>query len=1158
MRRIFQLITRIAFVAPVLVSAALCGAQGITTGSISGTVQDPSSAVVAGATVTATQKSTNSAFRTTTSATGTFLIPGLPVDDYTVTVDAAGFTSLKVDDVTVRAGSTSPLGLMSLKVGTASEGVTVEASTVLLQPDTVLISQEFNSEKTENLPIGNGFDIVALLTPGVAPSGGNQFTNTNGAEFTTNGVRDRNNNFQLDGQANNDTSIGGPNVFFGNADALAEVQVITAESAEYGRNSGAVVNYITKAGSNQFHGSGFEFYNGSWADSLANQDKSEVFGYCAPGVSPSTGCIQPQIPRYVDNRWGGTVGGPIKRDKLWFFGAGNWEHQRTGANPTSSAPLVTPTPNGISQLQAAFPNNSAVGALSSIGPASVKAGTLSFGTPITQDVLGVPIEFATARRTFSSPFNDTEGMGRVDYQLSKKDRVFGRYIYQKSFYYDYNYFGATEGVTGTFVNVGGVSHFVGVDWSHTFNDRLINQARYSYAHTTSEFGGGGFPNCTDANILNGCPTRFSFNDSTDLAIGQLNSFWPQGRIVESQQFQDNATLQLGRHSIKYGGEFNHFPETDFGVPYLNGYFFFASFNDFIQSNPALTLYADGNSTYPLTYNAGAAYFQDDIKVTPTLTISAGLRYELQSQPINGLHDLTVKRESNPSTALWDTTLPLNLRTVQSLPMAKHNFGPVVGFAWQPLTKGQNATVIRGGFHIGYDSTFNNPFANIAQSTPTVNLAVLQTCSSCIPSDGSAASLRTLINPQVPLGGNPGERSQSNTDPHLYNPYTEQWSLGVQQAITRYMVGEVRYLGNHGVGLLENRIGNPALGPLIAAGYQNVIPAGLTPCTDPNSPGSSAGFADCNRTDLVTLGNTGYSNYNGMQSRLSIEHWHGVTAGVSYTWSKNIDNISEIYATLGGGNTTNYSQSPFDLNHAERGVSGLDYPNVASVYMLFEVPTLSKQNGLMHTLLDGWQVNPVWRYVSGQPYTVIENATPAFNFTNEAAPNRLLCDPTQTSGSTTCRPIITSRHAPIDSVGQCTDPSASDCGLVNYYTGAPVSKQDVHWIVNDDLSAAYFGTPFAGGGRNQQRGQTINNANLAVLKDFKFHDRFTVETRATAYNVLNRQYRGVPQPNVDNGNFPDVGGSFGNTIYNTNSGGQTNSVFSGIDRRRIELGAKIRF
>ena len=1157
MRACSPLIPKVALIAT-FAYASLCSGQGIVTGSISGTVQDPSAAVVEGAAVTATQNATNSPFKTSTGSAGTFQIPGLPVGLYTVTVEASGFAPLRVDNVVVQAGTSSPLGQLTMKVGTSAAEVTVEASTALLQPDTVQISAEFDSQKTQDLPIGNGFDFVALLTPGVAPSGGNIFTNNNGAEFSTNGVRDRNNNFQLDGQANNDTNIGGPNVFFGNADAIAEVQVITAESAEYGRNSGAVVNYITKSGTNQFHGSGYEFYNGNWADSLANQEKSQVFGYCAPGVSPSTGCFAPSIPRYVDNRWGGTVGGPIKKDKLWFFGSGNWEHTRTGAQPSSSAPLVTPTPNGITQLQAAFPNNAAVGALAAVGPAAVKAGTLAFGTPTTVDVLGSPIEFATARRTITTPFNDDEGMGRVDYQLSRHDRVFGRYIYQKGFSTDVNYFGAQEGVTGTFVNVGGISHFVGVDWAHTFNDHFINQVRYSYSHSTTEFGSGGYPNCTDANILTGCPTRFQFNDSTDLPLGQLNSYWPQGRIIQSSQFQDNATLQAGRHSIKFGGEFSHFPETDSGIPYLNGFFIFADFNSFVQNNPEVVFYAQGAPAYPLTYNAGALYFQDDIKVTPTLTVSAGLRYEIQSQPINGLHDYTVKRESNPSTAFWDTTLPLNLRTVQSLPIVKHNFGPVVGFAWQPLLHGQNETVVRGGFHIGYDSTFNNPFANIAQSTPMVNYATLQTCNACVPSDGSAASLRTIINPQVPLGGNPGERSESNTDPNLYNPYTEQWTLGLQQAISHHMVGEVRYVGNHGVGLYENRNGNPALGPLIDAGYKNVIPSGLTPCSTPNAPGASAGFADCNRTNLVTLGNTGYSNYNSMQSRLSIEHWHGVTAGASFTWSKDIDNISEIYATLGGGNTTNYSQSPFDLSRTERGLSALDYPFLTSVYMLFEVPSFNQSHALTRTLLGGWQINPVWRFASGQPYTVIENSTPAFNFTNEASPNRLLCDPTETSGSTTCRPIIASRHAPIDSVGQCTDAGAGDCGLVNYYTGSPISKQNVHWIVNDDLSAAYYGTPFAGGGRNQQRGQTINNANLAILKDFKIHDRFTVEARGTAYNVLNRQYRGTPAVNVDFGNFADAGGPFGNTLFNTNSGGQTNAVFSGIDRRRIELGAKIRF
>ncbi len=159
-----------------------------------------------------------------------------------------------------------------------------------------------------------------------------------------------------------------------------------------------------------------------------------------PGESPSDGCFAPTVPRYVDNRWGGTLGGPILKDKLWFFGSGNFEHTRTGTAPSSSAPFLTPTPNGIMQLQQAFPNNPAVSALAAIGPASISGGNLTFGTPTTVDVLGQPIEFATARRTIASPFNDYEGTGRVDYQLGQHDHIFGRYIYQNSESFGVNFF----------------------------------------------------------------------------------------------------------------------------------------------------------------------------------------------------------------------------------------------------------------------------------------------------------------------------------------------------------------------------------------------------------------------------------------------------------------------------------------------------------------------------------------------------------------------------------------------------------------------------------------------------------------------------------------------------------------------------------------------
>ena len=1163
-RRLAQVFL-LTFIAVSVCQHYACG-QGIVTGSIVGSVQDSSGAVIPGATIKVVQHGTNSSFEATTTKTGDFEIRALPIGSYTVTIDAPGFSSRKVTDVTVNAGTQSPVGAQVLTIG-SSETVTVEGATALLQTEPVQITQIFDTKSVTNLPIGNGFDIVALLTPGVAPSGGNVFTNNNGAEFSTNGLRDRNNNFQLDGQDNNDTNIGGPSLFFGNQDALAEVQIITNDSAEYGRNSGSIVNYITKAGTNDLHGAAYEFYNGSWADSLANQDKNPLLvpNVCLRGESASTGCTSPVIPRFVDNRWGGAVGGPILHDKLWFFGSANLEHTRTGGVNQSSAPFVTPTPNGLKQLQQAFPGNDAVAALSAIGPLQVKGGPLTFGTPVTQLINGVPIEFAPASRALSSPADDYEYMARVDSQLTVKDRIFGRYIYQRTDSSDVNFFGPVEAVTGGFVNVPGRTQYISADWTHTFNPHFFNQTRYSWARSSSSFEGGGFPSCTSSNPLTGCPQRYNFNDGQSTPIGENNGFWPQGRTVRSQQFQDNASYQAGRHFLKFGGQFAHYPETDVGIPYVNGQLAFGSFQDFINNNPAVTNYTEGNPVYDLTYNQGALYLQDDYKALPNFTLSLGIRWEIQSQPINGLHAATVKREQNPQTAIWNSALPIQFRTVPSLPLVYHNVSPIVGFAWTP---GKQNTVIRGGFRISYDPTFNNPFANIAENAPVVNSVTLQTCVGCIAPDGLGVTARSAVTAQVPAG-DPRLDSQVQTAKSLQNPYTEQWNLGVQTSFTSHVVGEVRYLGNHGVHLFQSTIGNPALGALIQNGFQNVIPAGLTPCSDPSAPGFSAGFVNCNFTDVVVLENTAFSNYNGLQTRLNIQGFHGITAGADYTFSKTFDNSTEIYSTNTGGNTSHYPQNPFDIGRAERGLSGLDYPHLGSIYMVYEIPLFRGRGDLAGRFLSGWQVNPVWRYASGQPYTVTENYHS--DYTSFSVPfDTSLCDPTVVSGGSTCRPILANSRAPFATVGLCTDPTAADCGLVDYYrspqfnpnspTGAyiPVNRSQVHWIVNDLTAAKYFGTPFAGAGRNLQRGQAVNTANLALLKDLKVRERLTFQLRATAYNVLNHQFRGTPGVSIDGGSFDEVGGSFGNTFYNSNGNLQTNSVFSGLDRRRIELGGKIIF
>ena len=318
-----------------ILGATFTMAQGIVTGTISGVVQDPQGAVVPGAKVTARHLATNREFKSQTNSTGALELRDLPPGSYNLRIEAANFRTYQATSVSVNVGQNTSLGTVKLELGSSAETVTVEGTTPLIEATTDQISDTFTAEKVADLPMGNSFDSLALFVPGVATAGDASFSNNNGAELSVNGQRARSNNFQIDGQSNNDNSIGGPDIFFGNQDAIAEVQVVTNYDAEFGRNTGAVVNYITKAGTNAFHGTAFEIWDGSTFDSLTNQEKNPLFGFCPPGISPSTGCTAPTVSRFVENRFGGTIGGPIKRNKIWFFGSTNIDRRRTAGQPNS-------------------------------------------------------------------------------------------------------------------------------------------------------------------------------------------------------------------------------------------------------------------------------------------------------------------------------------------------------------------------------------------------------------------------------------------------------------------------------------------------------------------------------------------------------------------------------------------------------------------------------------------------------------------------------------------------------------------------------------------------------------------------------------------------------------------------------------------------------
>jgi hypothetical protein len=1158
MRSHFRRAAGISFLTLLLVFAAtFAAAQGIVTGSLSGSVQDPQGALVSNAAITATHVDTNRQFTAVTNEAGQFLMRQLPSGHYKIAISATGFQNVEVKDVQVAVGQDTSLGTVKLQLGKTEETLTVEGTAPLVEAQSVQIQNTFTTKDTANLPIGNTYDSLALFVPGVATAGDVSFSNNNGAEFAVNGQRARSNNFQLDGQNNNDNSIGGPSIFFGNQDVIAELQVITNYTAEYGRNLGSVVNYITKAGTNQYHGTAFEFWQGNTFASLANEEKSPVFGFCTPAQNPATdGCTKPVIPRFVQNQFGGTFGGPIVRDKVWFFGSGNFVRQRTGASPLSSSPAITPTPNGIQQLQAAFAGNPGVVALAAVGPQAVAAGNPTFSNlqtvTVSDGVTSAPVEFGEITRNVPSVFNDYEATGRVDVQLTQKDRFFGRYIFQQSVTTNFPFEGSQAGAGGDFVNVPGRSQQIGLDYTHTFSNNFLNQARFSYSRSRIGFEGGAFPDCVQAN-LSACPTQIFIDDPTFLGFG-VNAGFPQGRTINVYQVQDNASWLLGKHAIKFGGEYSKQRSPNVFLPFVNGFFEYDTFDSLLQNTPNFSAITVGSPRIPFKEHDLAFYLQDDWRIKSNLTINLGLRWEFFQQAINNLHDSTVKRETG-ANPIWDPTLPLSRTTVPSVSNDLNNFGPVVGFAWTPQifksVFGESQTVIRGGFRIAYDPAFYNMFLNVANTAPSVNSASftdpVQSNNPGLPAAGPfAPDVQAALLPLVPVG-DPGFAAQTHVGSDFHNPYSEQWNFGIQRLFGSRAAAEVRYVGNHTVGNFQNTNGNPALQPLIDAGFGSLIPSGLTPCTDPSQPGSIAGYADCARTNVNTYRNTAYSIYHGLQTQFRIQNWHGVTAQASYTFSKTIDNASEIFSTAAGGNTNSFAQNPFDLTRAERGLAGIDFPHVFGLLWIYEVPFAKNQSGMLGHVLGGWQLNSTYRFSVGQPYTVVQRRQ-----------GGTLCDPTNWTGSSrdACRPIVSNPAASFTSVGQCTDPTLSDCGIVDFATGTPTTLDAVRWIVNDPTAATFFGSPFLGVGRNTERGQPISTMNLGVFKNTKIGERFNLQFQAEAFNLFNTQFRGVPNPRVTS----VTTGQFASTAFNPNGGATFagNLVTDGIGRRRLQFGLKLIF
>ena len=1171
----------------VLLLLSLCLAtaafgQGIVTGSISGTVQDPQGAIVPNATVRGVQVGTNTTVTAQTDATGYFQLKSLPVGTYMVTIEASGFSKLQLSNVGVEAGKNNSVGSQPLRVGATNETVNVEASAPIVETSSSQIGATFEARTVSQLPLPGGFDILALFVPGVANNGSANFSNTNGASIANNGLRGRSNNFQLDGQANNDNSVAGPMVFLSNPDVVGEVMIVSNNfGAEYGRNSGSVINYVTKAGTNQFHGSAYEYEQGDWSFSKTNGQKNPLLGFCPAGVAAGTAtafassCKTPVIPRYVENRWGGTFGGPVVKNHLWFFGSYQNDRQRSKSTSTSSS--LTPTPAGIAALATAFPNNNAVTALKNFGPYGITAGNPQpAGTVANQNVTvgntTVAVPFAFVTRTVGTPNDDTQATARGDWQISSKDRFFYRYIYQSSV----NAVGSGVISSGAYVAVPARDGQHGFDYTHTWSPNIVQQVRVSHGSGAFTFAGGtAFPNCSIAGVLT-CQPNIGYSDSVSSFTGfGLATNLPQDRQVHNTQYSSNVTWSKGRHTIKFGGELDHQHSPNHFLPSINGGYTFASsgsgatfvsaFSRFMQAGagqacPAgttcstLTL-TNGPFNFDFAENDLSFYGQDDFRVRDNLVLNLGLRWEWDQQAVNLLHDLSVK---NVAAGFWAANVPTSVTEIPKIPEALKNFGPNVGFAYTPhmmeMLTGHDQTVIRGGFRIAYDPAFYNIFSNIASSAPVVNAGTIVNAG--LPSDLTGTGVQGAYLGSIPAGQNPGSRNITTVSSNFHNPYVEQWSFGMERQINSRIAFETRYVGNHGVGNFQTINGNPLIcsaftGNTCTAGLMvqapQYIPSGVTPCTPTAAAAAgnpnAAGRINCSFTNLRIRNNGAWSIYNGLQNELRIRAFHGLTANVSYTWSRAVDNTSEIFASTGGISNP-IAENPFDPNVMERGVSAQSFPHIVNTYWVYDIPFMKSQQGLLGRILGGWQLGGTHRSQTGAPITPVQNTNNGDPYCDAGFNNSLI-----SSTLDSCRPLLSNKNAPFDTAGRYLNATqvinVSTCqstAQVGTSTCPVIDPSTVHFIVNNTfaINALCHGDPFAcSQSRNVYRSMPRNQVDLSLAKNVRLTERVHLQLRADLFNALNYQFFGVPGLNVNNKNINGVttGGApapntFGETWGNT--------------------------
>jgi hypothetical protein len=921
---------------------------------------------------------------------------------------------------------------------------------------------------------------LAVTLPGIATvAGRDDFTN--GTSFSVNGLRPRANNFLIDGFDNNDNGIAGQAFQPQNTEAVQEVTFLTnSYNAEFGRGGGSVSNLTFRSGTNNFHGALWEQYQGAGLNAVSAEE-----GFA--------GLRRPA--QFVQNTFGFRMGGPVIKDKLFFFGTSQWQRYFGAPNPT---PLMIPTGAGYQTLQSLSPSTAPnanidlmLSALGNLRAASA-AGTIPIGVRsgcVTVDsVTGqCLVEWGRYRRTDTGKNLGREWTARADYVLPN-DSLFVRYTDSYGSLSP-DLFNNPAALPYADIEQSGPSRILGAMWSHTFSPTVLNELRFSAQQIDFTFGPTA---ATAANVMAHLPTINLQNELNFSWGGFSQASYPQGRGHKTFQFQDAVSWTKGNHTMKLGADIttllvkDQFPfNADGTISVGSGgicgdaegaNWACGELENYIDNylGPAGTLARSfGNPRQAVPTAQQAYYFQDSWKFRSNLTVDYGLRYEYQPPDAsNVLAYPAVNR-----TTFGSAPFPQRVEVVAD----RNNFGPRFGFAysprfWQGLL-GENKTVIRGGYGMFYDAFFTNISNNTAAASP--NATGISVTPGQYSGRGASAPLAIVASASAV----PNARTTvTSVARNLVNPLTQQWNLNVQRELPSKMKLELAYVGTRGQRLWANEQLNPRID-----GGARVEPI---------------------RGSVVIRGNRGDSNYHGLQTTVTRQTRNFALRG-SYTWSRAIDNTSEVFVTSGGASRW---QNVFDPR-SDRGPSAFNRKHRAVLSYTYEFPQF-RDLGLLTYFLGGWSTSGVVSFQTGAPETMYIGGYDQ-NGDGEAFNDR---------------PSWGNPRAPINySVSCLSNPSCItgvgyDDGtgtLYDWNTGASAALNQFRYIVT--LTPPFGGTKYANGNvtRNTFVYPGRQDWNLSLVKrvNMPYKESHQFELRMDLFNAFNHPNLGVNNLNGDI-NSPD--------------------------------------